>query len=134
MGSQVVEGVYVDGAGHSRCRPKFYESLGMRQGSINIQLTAEKYDSLALPINRVQGVDQIDLEANQDFLVRRCRLKGTRGYQILPIDKTTCEPRGRHSEKVIEITLTENIQIAPKEKLKVELEEIGLGLFPRVAQ
>lgn len=79
-----------------------------------------------LPNERVPGVDQIDLDANQDFLVRRCRLKGTSGYQILPIDKRTGEPRGHHSDRVIEIALTERIQIESNEKLEVELEGFNI--------
>jgi hypothetical protein len=93
MGSQVIEGVYIPGCNHSRLRPKFYDSLGLWQGTINIQLPLETDESLMLPNERVPGVDQIDLDTNQDFLVRRCRLKGTSGYQILPIDKRTGEPR-----------------------------------------
>jgi hypothetical protein len=122
MRSQVLEGIYVPGCNHSGFRPKFYESLGLWQGTINIQLPPETDESLMLPDQRVSGVDQIDLDANQDFLVRRCRLKRASGYQILPIDKKTGEPRGHHSDKVIEIALTERIQIKSNEKLEVELE------------
>jgi hypothetical protein len=122
MGSKMVRGVYVFGCNHSGLRPKLYESLGLWRGSINIQLPQETDESLILPNERVQGLDDIDLSANQDFLIRPCRLKGASGSQILPIDKTTNEPRGHHSEKVIEIALRSRIEIKPNEQLEVELE------------
>jgi len=118
----MVSGIYVCGCNHSGLRPKFYESLGLWRGTINVQLPQETDESLILPYKRVPGLDPIDLDAHQDFLIRPCRLKGFSGYQILPIDKTTGLPRGHHSEKVIEIALKEEIEIAPNEKLNVELE------------
>ena len=69
----------------------------------------------------MRGQDEIDVTANQDFLIRRCKLKGINGYQILPIDKTTNEPRGYHAAKRIEITLKEKIAVRPGEELRVEL-------------
>jgi hypothetical protein len=120
MGSRVVSGFYISGCNHSGLRPKFYESLRLWKGTINIQLPPETDESVILPNKRVPGLDPID--SNQDFLVRPCRLKGGSGYQILPIDKTTSVPRGHHSEKVIEISLTTKIEIRPNEKLEVELE------------
>jgi hypothetical protein len=122
MSSQRVRGFYVSGHNHSGLRPRFYESLGLWRGTINIQLPRETDESLILPNQRVPGLDPIDLDANQDFLVRPYSLKGDRGYQILPIDKTTSEPRGHHSEKVIEIALTTKIEIKPYEELEVELK------------
>jgi hypothetical protein len=120
MSSKLVRGVYVPGCNHSGQRPKFYESLGVWQGSINILMAQGTEESLILPNKRVPGIDPIDV--NQDFLIRACRLKGVTGYQILPIDKATSEPRGHHSDKVIEIALREKIEIKPKEELEVELE------------
>jgi hypothetical protein len=122
MGSKLVRGVYVSGYGHSEKRPTFYESLGLWKGSINIKISEGTDESLILPNERVAGIDAIDLNAKQDFLIRACRLKGGSGFQILPIDKTTNEPRGHHSEKVIEIALRERIEIKPNEELEVELE------------
>lgn len=78
---------------------------------------------LIFPNKRKEGLDPIDLNANQDFLIRRCRLKGVEGYQILPIDKTTNEPRGYHSSKIIEITLVEKIELRLLEELEVELRD-----------
>jgi hypothetical protein len=118
----VVSGVYVAGENHSRFRPKFYESLRLWQGTINIQLPAETDERVIVPNERVPGHDPIDLNANQDFLIRPCRLKGVAGYQILPIDKTTNAARGHHSLKRIEIALKEKIDLKPNEVLKVELE------------
>jgi hypothetical protein len=122
MGSRVVRGIYVPGHNHSGLRPKFYESLGLWKGTINIQLLPETDESLILPNERVPGLDPIDLNENQDFLIRPCRLKSGSGYQILPINKTTSQPRGHHSEKVIEIALTKKVEIKPNEELEVELE------------
>ncbi len=79
------EDVYVPGCNHSGLRPKFYESLGLWQGTINFQLPRGTDEPLILPNKRVPGLDPIDLSANQDFLVRPCRLKGGSGYQILPM-------------------------------------------------
>jgi hypothetical protein len=122
MGSKFLSGVYVSGVNDSRHRPKFYESLGMWQGTVNIQLPAETDERWILPCQRVTGRDPIDFEAKQDFLVRRCRLKGVAGYQVLPIDKTTGAPRGHHASKRIEITLVRRIDLEQGEELEVELE------------
>ena|SRR5579862_53004 len=121
MGSKLVRGVYVSGANHSRFRPKLYESLGMWKGTINIQLSAETDERVLIPDERVPGCDAFDLSANQDFLIRPCRLKGVSGYQILPVDRTTNEPRGYHTLKRIEIALREQIALDPDEELEVEL-------------
>lgn len=110
------------GVNHSRFRPKFYESLGLWQGTINIQLSTETDERVIVPNERVPGQDPIDFDANQDFLIRPCRLKGVAGYQVLPIDKTTNEPRGHHSLKQIEIALKKKIGLKPNEELEVELE------------
>lgn len=122
MGSKFVRGVYVSGANHSRFRPKLYEHLGMWQGTINIQLPAETDEGVLIPDKRVPGCDPFDLSAHQDFVIRPCRLKGVFGYQILPIDKTTSEPRGHHTLKRIEIALKETIALEPDEELEVELQ------------
>jgi CTP-dependent riboflavin kinase len=122
MGSRVVSGTYVSGHNHSARSPKFYESLGLWKGTINVQLPRETDESVILPKERVPGLDPFDQNENQDFLIRPCRLKGVSGYQIVPIDKTTSAPRGHHSEKVIEIALTKEIEIKPDEELEVKLE------------
>lgn len=67
--------------------------------------------------------DPFDLDANQDFLIRPCKLKGVHGYQILPIDCVTGDPRGHHASKWIEISLKEKIDVQPGEELEVELQE-----------
>jgi hypothetical protein len=100
----------------------FYKSLGLCIGSINIRLPQGTDESLILPNERREGLDPFDIAENQDFLIRPCRLKGVDGYQILPIDKTRNDPRGHHSEKVIEIALKKKIAIKPNEELEVELE------------
>jgi len=122
MSSKLVRGTYQSGANHSWRRPEFYKSLGLWQGTINIKLPDDTVESLALPNKRKEGLDQFDLDHNQDFLIRACRLKGIDGYQVLPIDKTTSEPRGHHSSKIIEISLKKRIELKPDEELEVELE------------
>jgi hypothetical protein len=94
----------------------------MRRGSINVQLAGGIDENWILPNRRVPGCDPIDFESNQDFLIRPCHLKGVAGYQILPIDKTTCAPQGHHASRQIEITLVKEIELEPGEELQVELE------------
>ena len=120
MASVFVRGAYVTGCNHSKYRPKLYEYLGSWQGTINIQIPAETDERLLLPTERISGRDLID--SDQDFLLRSCKLKGVVGYQILPIDKLTGEPRGHHALKRIEISLKEQIDLQPNEKIEVELQ------------
>jgi hypothetical protein len=94
--------------------------LGLRRGTINIQLPAETDGRFLIPNERVPGRDPIDV--NQDFLIRPCKLKGVVGYQILPIDKATADPRGHHAKKQIEISLKEEIELRPDEEIEVELQ------------
>jgi hypothetical protein len=122
MPSKFLKGTYVSGCGHSKHRPKFYESLGLWRGSINVQLATGTDEKWMLPNQRVPSCDPIDFEANQDFLVRTCRLKGVTGYQLLPIDKTTGVPRGHHASKQIEIALVKKIELKAGEQLEVELD------------
>jgi hypothetical protein len=122
VSSKFVSGIYINGYNHSGNRPLFYQSLHLRQGTINIQLPQVTYEALDLPKERVQGRDQFDLDHNQDFLIRRCRLKEIEGYQVLPVDKNTGEPRGHHVLKVIEISLERDIELKLNEVLEVELE------------
>jgi hypothetical protein len=89
------------------------------QGTINIQLPPESDDRLLVPNKRVPGCDPID--ENQDFLIRPCTLKGISGFQVLPIDKITGEPRGHHGTKRIEVSLRERIALQMDEELEVEL-------------
>jgi hypothetical protein len=112
----------VSGSNHSRFRPKLYERLGLWQGTINIQLSAETYKAILIPTKRVPGCDEFDFDEHQDFLVRPCKLKGTLGYQILPIDKKTSAPRGLHAANTIEIALTAKIDLKAGEELHVELQ------------
>ena len=121
MASRKVKGVYVNGWNHSGDRPKFYESLGLWRGSINIQLPPQTDGSLILPGRRVEGLDPVDM--NQYFLIRPCKLRDSSGFQILPVDKNTDEPKGHYAEKVIEISLREKIEIKPNEELEVELQD-----------
>lgn len=120
--SKFVKGMYVAGSNHSPRRPKFYENLALRQGTINVQLSPEAYGSILLPTKRVPGVDKFDFEENQDFLIRPCVLKGVRGYQLLPIDKTTGRPRGLHGGNIIEVSLVMDIDVKCGEELEVELQ------------
>jgi hypothetical protein len=122
LGSKFVTERYVPGWNHSRFRPNLYQHLEMWQGTINIQLPAETDERILIPNERVIGYDQIDVKSNQDFLVRRCRLKGILGYQILPIDKTMNVPRGYHAVKRIEVTLKQKIDLQHGEELEVELQ------------
>jgi CTP-dependent riboflavin kinase len=126
MASKLVRGTYIrDGNKHSKLRPKLYQRLGMYQGTINIQLPAEIYALLPLPNQRVPGLDPIDspTQHNQDFLVRRCKMNGAEGYQVLPVHKTSGEPRGLHAWKLIEITLKEEIKLRDGEELEFELQD-----------
>lgn len=122
MASKFVRGFYVRGCNHSGLRPQFYKSLDLWQGTINIKMRQDTSESLIIPNERRAGLDPIDLEENQDFLIRACRLKGAEGYQVLPIDKTTNEPRGHHSSKIIEVSLKNKIDLKVNEELVVELE------------
>jgi CTP-dependent riboflavin kinase len=127
VSSRFFRGTYVSGFGHSGRRPRFYESLGLWRGTINIQLPGDTDMRDLIPCERKPGLDPFDSEENenQDFLVRPCKLRGVRGYQLLPINKITGEPRGHHADKVIEISLKEQIELAPGEELEVELEGFG---------
>jgi DNA-binding CsgD family transcriptional regulator len=97
--------------------------LGTWPGTINIQLPADTDERILIPNERVIGHDQIDANSNQDFLVRRCKVKGILGYQILPIDKTMSVPRGYHAVRWIEVALKQKIELQPSEELEVELQE-----------
>jgi hypothetical protein len=121
-----VRGRYIGGCNHSVHRPLFFKSLGLWQGTINIQLPPDTDTSLVTPREKVVGLDPID--ASQDFLIRPCRLKGVAGYQVLPIKKGTGEPQGHHAEKVIEVALTKKIPLTPTEELEVELEGFEGGV------
>lgn len=122
MSSKFVRGYYVSGCNHSGSRPLFYKSLGLCKGTVNIKLPEDTSESLIIPSERREGLDPIDLEAKQAFLIRACRLKGVDGYQVLPIDKTTNEPKGHHLSKIIEISLRNKIELTPNEELEVELQ------------
>jgi len=115
-----VRGTYVTGCNHSKYRPKLYEDLGLWQGTINIQLPVETDERFLRPTERISGRDLID--SGQDFLIRHCKLRGVVGYQILPIDKATGDPRGHHALKRIEISLKEQIDLRPDEEIEVELQ------------
>jgi CTP-dependent riboflavin kinase len=123
LASQFVKGRYVSGWNHSRFRPNLYRRLGTWPGTINIQLPADTDERILIPNERVIGHDQIDANSNQDFLVRRCKVKGILGYQILPIDKTMSVPRGYHAVRRIEVALKQKIELQPSEELEVELQE-----------
>jgi hypothetical protein len=115
-----VTGIYVSGYNHSRFRPTFYRDLRLWQGTINIKLPAETDDGGLIPDERIRGRDPID--ANQDFLIRPCKLTGFLGYQILPINKATGKPNEYHGSKTIELSLKEKIYLQPNEELEVELQ------------
>ncbi len=121
--SKLVKGIYVSGSNHSVKRPKFYEHLGLRQGTINILLSMESYQSILLPTKRVAGIDAFDLEENQDFLIRPCVLKGVSGFQILPINRTTDAPQGLHAVNILEISLIRHVEIKHDDVLEVELQD-----------
>ena len=87
-----------------------------------MQLPFETDERILIPKNRISGCDPIDLDANQDFLIRPCKLKGVAGFQILPIDKTTGEPRGHYASRWIEISLKEKVAVQLGEELEVELQ------------
>jgi hypothetical protein len=120
LASVFVKGTYVSGCNHSQYRPKLYEDLGLWRGTINIQLRAETDGRFLIPNERIPGRDPID--ADQDFLIRPCKLKGVVGYQILPIDKATGDPRGHHASKKIEISLKKEIELRPNEEIEIELQ------------
>jgi CTP-dependent riboflavin kinase len=120
VSSVLLRGIYKSGCGHSKYRPKLYETLGLWPGTINIQLPVETDERFLLPTERVPGRDPIDSE--QDFLIRACKLKGIIGLQMLPIDKTTGHPRGHHSSKTIEVSLSRKIDLRLGEELEVELQ------------
>jgi len=119
MSSRIVRGKYVQGCAHSDLRPKFYERMQLHRGTINILVEAGTRQSILIPTIRVPGCDPIDVD--QDFLIRPCILKGTSGYQILPVTKSTGRLAGHHAEGKIEITLVREIDLLPEERLEVEL-------------
>jgi CTP-dependent riboflavin kinase len=121
LGSRIVTGEYVPGLGHSQRRPKLYRYLGTFRGTINIQHALEMDDALLIPNEIVEAQDQCDVDEKQDFLVRRCKLNGVEGYQILPFDRVTSVARGHHAFKKIEVTLKEEIKIQHGDRLDVEL-------------
>jgi hypothetical protein len=120
VSSKFVKGMYVNGWAQSANRPEFYRRLGLRQGTINIQLPHETAEDIFIPTKIISGVDAFDAE--QNFRIRPCKVKGVAGYQILPIDKSTRAPKGHYGQKQIEISLKEEIELEPNEELEVELE------------
>jgi CTP-dependent riboflavin kinase len=92
------------------------------QGTINIKIPDNTEECIIIPSVKKEGCDQFDVEENQYFLIRSCKLKGVMGHQILPMCKATGKPRGRHAEKVIEIALKKEIEIKDGDELEVELE------------
>ena len=118
-----MKGRYVSGCGHGKLRPEFYRRLGTQQGTINIQLPLSTGDDVLIPTDPMPGFDPIDVD--QKFRIRACKLKGVAGYQILPVDKTTGAPRGHYSDKQIEISLKEKIDLERNEDLEVELQGFG---------
>lgn len=121
MGSRIVTGEYVSGLNHSIHRPKLVEFLKTFPRTINIQLPKEVDYDILIPNLLVNGQDECDLSAGQDFFVRYCRLNGVEGFQILPVEKATNIPRGHHAFKKIEISLKRKINIRHGDHLEVEL-------------
>jgi hypothetical protein len=101
-------------------RPKLYRHLGLRQGTINIQLSHDVGEDVLIPSVIIPGLDPIDVD--QNFRIRPCNLKGVSGYQILPTDKQTGAPRGHYEQKQIEVSLSREIDLRPNEELEVELQ------------
>jgi hypothetical protein len=120
LASRFVKGMYVNGFQHSAMRPKFYQHLGLWQGTINIQLSHDTGEDVLIPSEIIPGLDPFDVD--QNFRIRACNLKGVAGYQILPIDKQTGAPRGHYEQKQIEVSLIEKIDLRPHEVLEVELQ------------
>jgi CTP-dependent riboflavin kinase len=119
------------GFGHfSKCRPKFYQNildlsgLSLHQGTINIKIDGEMPRFPMHKTQRVPGIDQIDLDDNQDILVTRCLMEGLPGFWILPVFKGTNlpNPKGHLPRRIIEVSLIEKLpNIAPGRKVSVEI-------------
>src|SRR5262249_54898250 len=97
--------------GHfSTCRPKFYAEVEkqtgfrLRQGTLNILCEPDVFGTIPEPRLRIDGVDQIDIEAKQDLLIEPCSIRGVQGYRILPVVRPNTTA-GHNSESIIEISL-----------------------------
>jgi len=112
----IVKGKYEqNGAGHfSKHRQNFYAEVERRtgirlhQGTLNIRCELEVFSSIPEPTLRIDGVDEIDKNANQDLLIGPCSIKGIQGYRILPVIRPNTKA-GHDGRNIIEISLAEEL-------------------------
>jgi hypothetical protein len=68
--NEFYKGRYVGGCGDAKERPKFYEHLGMHQGTINIQMSHDVAEEVLICRGEiVPGLDPID--HNQNFRISK---------------------------------------------------------------
>ena len=95
-------------------RPKFYAEVerqtGVRleQGTLNIQCVPEDFVEIPEPSIRIEGLDQIDIDANQFLRIGPCSIRGIQGFQILPVEKPN-RKRGHHDDGIIEVSLEKTL-------------------------
>ena len=119
------------GFGHFRkCRPKFYEAvlarsgIALYRGTINVRVYGEMPRFPLPSTQRIPGLDQIDLDHNQDILITPCVMDGHRGFWILPVFKETWNPNpaGHFPNQIIEISLVDEFpEIAPGLTVSLEI-------------
>jgi len=74
-----------NGCGHfSKYRPKFYAEverqtgIRLQRGTLNIRCEPDVFGAIPEPVMRIDGVDEIDMNANQDLLIAPCSIKGVK--------------------------------------------------------
>ena len=123
------------GFGHfSKCRPKFYQAVlatsgvALRHGTINVRINGKMPDFPLPSTQRIPGLDQIDLDHNQDILITPCVMEGRPGFWILPVFKETWNPNpeGHFPKQIIEISLVEEFpNIGPGLAVSLEIPCAG---------
>lgn len=119
------------GFGHfGKRRPRFYKAVletsgvALYPGTINVRIDGEMPRFPLPDTQRIPGLDEIDIDDNQDILITPCSMGGCPGFWILPVFKETCTPNlgGHFPRRVIEISLTEKIpNIAPGLAVSLEI-------------
>jgi CTP-dependent riboflavin kinase len=126
-----VRGIVRAGGKHwSSRRPGFYaeveRTLGVKlyQGTINVELPQEVFAKLChQPWAAIHGIDQIDIDANQDIGLIPCQVAGVLGVRVIPFNRETHDAGGW--QNTVEICLTDKLS---EEKVRTggELEVVFL--------
>ena len=112
----IVRGKLVkNGCGHfSQYRAKFYAAVEERtgiklhQGTLNIRCDPQVFASIPDLLLRIEGVDEIDIKANQDLLIGPCSIRGIQGYRILPVVRPNIRA-GHDTQNIIEVSLADKL-------------------------